>query len=251
MVLREGTTYTFSQVLKLNLKTEEILADLGYRYRSAPLSLHSVEVARVAPQLEQMRAQMRERLPFVPMTNEATARAFYVTPLLFAALDEVRFKMNVEYAVTSGRLDGTLDYLLQGRHDLIVAGVMNEEMERGFRKLAVQMVALSELFAMPTVESVHPRRARKAHRTGPTRGGSGGAEQVKAVRTQIFGLVTAGPIWQFGLLERGQKRITKDTEAFLLPRDLAKLVGIIAGLLGQSDQDNFKREGEKLSWANN
>ena len=77
------------------------------------------------------------------------------------------------------------------------------------------------------------------------------ADLAKGVRTQIFGLVTAGPNWQFGLLERGQKRITKDTEAFLLPRDVAKLVGIIVGLLGESDQDNVKREGEKLSWANN
>ena len=45
MVLQDGTTYTFSQILELNLETEEILADLGYRYRSAPLSIHSVEVS--------------------------------------------------------------------------------------------------------------------------------------------------------------------------------------------------------------
>ncbi|MDE0632658.1 MAG: hypothetical protein OXH73_14240 [Caldilineaceae bacterium] len=250
MLLQEGTTYTFSQVLELNLETEKILADLGYRYRSAPLSLQSVEKTPFAPQIELMRAQMRERLPFVPMTNEAAARAFYVTPLLFAALDQAKFKMNVEHAVAGGRLRGTVDYLLRGRHDLVVAGVMNEELERGFRKLAVQMVALSEQFARPTVESVHPRRARKAHRTGPVRGGAGGAGVIKSVRTQIFGLVTAGPVWQFGLLERGQKRITQDTEAYQLPRDAAKLVGIIAGLLGESEQDKVKREGERLSWAN-
>ena len=106
MVLQDGTTYTFSQIFELNSETEEILADLGYRYRSAPLSLHSVEVPRLAQQLEQMRAQMRERLPFVPLTNEAAYRAFYVTPLLFAVLDQVRFKMNIEYPVTGGRLNG-------------------------------------------------------------------------------------------------------------------------------------------------
>lgn len=250
MVLQEGTTYTFSQVLELNLETEEILADLGYRYRSAPLSLQSVEETPFAPQVELMRAQMRERLPFVPMTNEAAARAFYVTPLLLATLDRVRFKMNVEHAVSGGRLRGTVDFLLRGRHDLVVAGVMNEVLERGFRKLAVQMVALSEQMAMPTVEPVHPRRARKAHRTGPARGGAGGVEVGKGVRTQIYGLLTAGPIWQFGLLERGQKRVTKDTEAFQLPRDAGKLVGILAGLLGESEQDRVKREGERSSWAN-
>lgn len=250
MVLQDGATYTFSQVLELSLETEEILANLGYRYRSAPLQLQSKEVPRLAPQVEQMRAQMRERLPFVPMTNEATVRAFYVTPLLFAALDEVRFKMNFGYAVTGGRLSGTVDYLLRGRNDLVVAGVLNEDLARGFGKLAVQMVALSEQMAMPTVEPVHPRRARKAHRSGPARGGAVGVERVKGVRTQIFGLITAGPVWQFGLLERGRKRITKDTAEFLLPRDAAKLVGIIAGLLGENEQDKVMREGERLSWAN-
>jgi hypothetical protein len=168
-------------------------------------------------------------------------------------LDEVRFKMNIEYTVAGGRLNGTVDYLLRGRHDLVVAGVKNEELERGFGKLAAKMVAVSEYFARPTVESVHPRRARKANRAGPARGGPRGRETVRGAQTQLFGIVTAGPIWQFGLLERGQKRITKDTEEYVLPRDLDRLVGIIAGLLGESESEqvNSKREGEKQSWANN
>lgn len=247
MVLQEGTTYTFSQILELNSETEEILAELGYRYRSAPLLLQSKEDPRFAPQVEQMRAQMRERLPFVPMTNEATARAFYVTPLLFAVLDHVRFKMNIEYTVSGGRLAGTVDYLLRGRHDLIAAGVLNEEMERGFRKLAVQMVAVSEQMAMPAVEPVHPRRARKALRAGRALGGPKTAGFAKGVQTQLFGVVTAGPVWQFGVLDRGQKTITKDKESYQLPGDVARLVGIAAGLLGESEsgQEEFKREGER------
>jgi hypothetical protein len=253
MVLQDGTTYTFSQILELNLETEEILADLGYRYRSAPLSLHSVEVSCLAQQLEQMRAQMRERLPFVPLTNEAAYRAFYVTPLLFALLDRVRFKMHIEYLVTGGRLNGTVDYLLRGRHDLVVAGARNGDLESGFRELAVQMVAVSEQAATPTVNSIHPRRARKAHRAERARGGPSGKQVAQGAQTQLFGVVTAGPIWQFGLLGKGQKRITKDTEAYVLPRDLERLVGIIAGLLGESESEqvNSKREGEKQSWANN
>ena len=252
MVLQEGSTYTFSQVLELNLETEEILAGLGYRYRSAPLSLQSREDPRFAPQVEQMRAQMRERLPFVPMTNSATARAFYVVPVLFTVLDQVRFKMNIEQAVSGGRLRGTVDFLLRGRHDLVVAGVMNEEMEGGFIRLAVQMVAVSEQLALPTVEPVHPRRARKAKRAGRALGGPKTAGFAKGVQTQLFGVVTAGPNWQFGLLDRGQKTVTKDTEAYQLPRDLGRLVGIMAGLLGEREtgQDDFKREGERLSWAN-
>ncbi len=124
--------------------------------------------------------QMRERLLYVPLTNEAAYRAFYVTPLLFAALDHFRFKMNIEYAISGGWLTGTVAYLLRGRYDLVVAGVKNEE------------------------------------------------------------------------LERGQKRVTKDSETYILPRDLERLVGVFAGLLGEceSQQDDVKREGARLSWAN-
>ena len=52
MVLREGTHYTFSQILEQNSETEEILADLGYRYRNAPLTLQSKEVPRFAAQID-------------------------------------------------------------------------------------------------------------------------------------------------------------------------------------------------------
>jgi len=252
MVLREGTPYTFSQILEQNSETEEILAELGYRYRSAPLTIQSKEDPRFAAQVERMRAQMRERLPFVPINNAASARAFYVTPVLFAVLDQVRFKMNIEYAVAGGRLQGPVDFLLRGRHDVVVAGAMNEEMEGGFRKLALQMVAVSELFAMPTVEPVHPRRARKALRAGRALGGPKTAGFTKSVQTRLFGVVTAGPNWQFGVLDRGQKTVTKDTEAYQLPRDLGRLVGIMAGLLGEggTEQGEINREGERLSWAN-
>ena len=252
MVLREGTTYTFSQILELNSETEEILADLGYRYRSAPLSLQSKEDPRFAAQVDGMRAQMRERLPFVPMSSAASARAFYVTPLLFAVLDQIRFKMNIEYAVAGGRLRGTVDYLLRGRTDVIAAGVLNEELESGFRKLAVQMVAVSEQLAMPRVEPVHPRRARKALRAGRALGGPKTAGFAKGVQTRLFGVVAAGPVWQFGVLDRGQKTVTKDTESYQLPGDSGRLVGTLAGLLGESEseQDDFNSEGERLSWAN-
>ena len=114
MALQEGTTYTFSQIFELNSETEEILADFRLPLSQRPLVITFADVSRLALQLEQMRAQLRERLPFVPLINEAAYRAFYVTPLLFAVLDEVRFKMNIEFTVAGGRLNGTVDYLLRG-----------------------------------------------------------------------------------------------------------------------------------------
>ena len=252
MVLQEGTPYTFSQILELNSETEEILDDLGYRFRSASLRLPAAEVPCLAQQLGPLRAQMRERLPYVPLTSAAAYLSFYVTPLLFAALDQFRFKMNIGYAVAGGRLTGTLDYLLRGRHDVVVSGVKSEALARGFQKLAVQMVAVSESAAKPSVGPKHPRRAQKAERTRRAREAAGKIRFAQGVQTQVFGVVTTGPVWQFGLLDRAQKRVTKDSETYSLPGDLERLVEVFAGMLGEErfEQDDVKREGERLKWAN-
>ena len=251
MVLQEGTSYTFSQILELNSETDEILAALGYRFRDAPLELPTAEVPRRA-QLGPLRAQMRERLPYVPLTNEAAYRSFYAVPVLFAALDQFRFKLNIAYPVAGGRLTGTVDFLLRGRQDLVVAGVGREALARGFQRLAVQMVAVSENAAMPTVGPKHPRRAQKAERTRRAREAGGRTRLAQGGKTQMFGVVTAGPIWRFGLLDRGEKRVTKDSETYTLPRDLERLVEVFGGVLGErgTELEGVRREGERLRWAN-
>ena len=68
---------------------------------------------------------------------------------------------------------------------------------------------------------------------------------------QLFGAVTTGTVWQFARLERGKKTITMDTEEYLLPRDLERVVGIFVGLLraSGSEEDNPEYQGEKPSWA--
>ena len=69
---------------------------------------------------------------------------------------------------------------------------------------------------------------------------------------QLFGAVTTGTVWQFARLERAKKTITMDTDAYLLPPDLERLVGIFVGLLraSGSEEDNPANEGDKPSWAN-
>ncbi len=268
MLRQDGTTYTFSQIFDLNSETDEILAELGYRYRENPLSL-PYRTPCSAPQLDLMRTQMRERLPYVPLTSEAARRAFYVSPLLFAALDQARFTIHIDCPVAAARLCGTVDYLLQGAHDVVVAGARDTDMARGFTQLAAQMVALSERRPQQ-LSPIHPRRARKALRAGrarrqpnetqfaapaqtPRRGPIGAQIQRHAssgAQIQLFGAVTTGTVWRFGLLERGQKTLTKDTEEYLLPRDLERLLGIFVALLDENESKQ-EREGEKPSWVSN
>jgi hypothetical protein len=117
---------------------------LGYSYRIIPLTLPYLSPS-FAPHLDHMRTQMRKRLPHVLLTNRAARREFYVSPLLFAALDQVGFKMSIEYPVTGTRLRGAMDYLLRGAHNVVAIEAKNGEMVRGFTQLAAQMVAQPDL----------------------------------------------------------------------------------------------------------
>ena len=84
---------------------------------------------------------MRGRLPYVPLTNDAARRAFYVSPLLFAALDQASFRMHIDYPVTGARLSGRVDFLLCGAHDVVVTCATETGIARALTQLAAQMIA--------------------------------------------------------------------------------------------------------------
>lgn len=228
MVLQEKAPHTFSQIFDLNSNTADVLAELGYRYRVLSLSLPWLPPVDT-PQLDMLEEQMRRRLPHVPLATEAARRALYVSPVLFAALDRVKFKLLIGFPVSGRRVQGTVDYLLRGENEVVVAGAKEADLTRGFTQMAAQMIALSEQAAMPLVVSRHGRRAGKARRA--QRGES--ALPSQRLQPVIYGAVTTGTVWQFGLLDNGQKRVVQDTEKYLLPQDLEKLVGTFAGLMAE------------------
>jgi hypothetical protein len=51
----------------------------------------------------------------------------------------------------------------------------------------------------------------------------------------IYGAVTIGDIWRFGILNRRDKTILKDIDAFLIPAALEELFSVFLGILGPSD----------------
>lgn len=198
MLLVEGASYTFSQIFELPYETEEILTDLGYQYQIAPLSL--AQSIPLAPEtIPLLRQQMRDRLPHVALSSEAARREFYVSPLLFALLDQTKFRLSIEYAVTGNRLRGAIDYVLRAENAVVVIEAKQADMERGFNQLAAEMIALSE--------------------------------QRPDTPDLLYGAVTTGDLWRFGTLYRPQRLIVKDLDEYLLPRDLETLFGIMLKLM--------------------
>lgn len=233
MARQEGSSYTFPQIFDLPIETEEIIADLGYRYRILPLSLpYRFPGSNV--RIDQLEEQMQQRLGKAPLATEEARRALYISPLLFAVLDQLPVKMLIGHRVTGTLAHGKVDYLLRGEHDVVVTGVRVTDMARGFSQLAAQLIAVSEEAGAPTVAPKHPRRARKARRAGRV---AGNRQSSLEGRARIFGAVTTGTVWQFGVLERGPKTIIKDKEEYLLPRDVKKLIGAFLGMLAKNDDE--------------
>lgn len=198
MILREEGSYTFSQIFELPYETTEILAELGYQYKIVPLEL-AQSTAALPEALPLLRQQMRDRLPNVALTSETARREFYVTPVLFMLLDQVKFRLSIEYTVTGNRLRGAVDYLLRGDQEVLVIEAKQADMERGFNQLAAEMIALSE--------------------------------QRPDTPDLLYGAVTTGDLWRFGTLHRPQRLIMKDLDEYLLPRDLETLFSIMLKLM--------------------
>ena len=231
MLLQEGSRYSFSQIAELDTSADVLLAELGYRYRTAPLSLPAGEPVQAASRLGELRAQMRQRLPHIPLTSVGARRALYITPLLFAALDLAGFRMHIDRTVVGRRLLGTVDYLLRGARDVVVAAAEGPDIRPGFTQLAAQMVAVSEQ-APQQLRPVHAQRARKAQRAERARSESSGAKPIERPQMQVFGAITNGVLWRFGILERARKTVIQDTGAYHLPRDLEQLFRILVALPG-------------------
>ncbi|NOQ36589.1 MAG: hypothetical protein GQ569_11955 [Methylococcaceae bacterium] len=128
-------------------------------------------------------------------------REFFVSPLLLELLDYIDIEIDVEYTVNvSERLKGSIDYLIHSSQEFIVIEAKNSEVDKGFTQLAVEMIAIESYMS-------------------------------DNKNNLLYGAVTMGDMWRFGVLDRKNKIIKKDIDAFLIPSDLEKLFAVMFGIL--------------------
>ena len=195
MIVDPEKSYTFSEVFELQASTADILAEWGYTYQSQKLDLWSYPINVEA--IGQLQAKFYRRLPRIAFTSETARREFIVSDILAELLDHLDFQIEVEHGVTTKRLRGNIDYLLRGQRKLVVIEAKNDEMERGFRQLAVEMIAVVDDLGL----------------------------------NHLYGAVTTGEFWRFGLLDQDSQTITRDLDSFAVPTGLHELMGILAGLV--------------------
>ncbi|MEM7538452.1 MAG: hypothetical protein AAF639_40165, partial [Chloroflexota bacterium] len=125
---------------------------------------------------------------------------FIVAHILSELLDLIETKpdtiINVEYSVKATRLRGNVDYVLEGSTAVVVIEAKHDEIERGFRQLGAEMIGV--------------------------------AEQVN--QSQLYGAVTTGHQWQFGLLKRDEAVIIRDLQPYSVLGQVYDLLRILVEL---------------------
>jgi hypothetical protein len=128
-------------------------------------------------------------------------REFFISPLLLELLDYIDVEIDVEYLINvNDRLKGTIDYVVRSDNSFIVIEAKNAELDKGFTQLAVELIAMDCYLENDSQEL-------------------------------LYGAVTMGDMWRFGVLNRKNKIISKDIDAFLIPSDIEKFFAVLLGIL--------------------
>jgi hypothetical protein len=197
-IIQPDQAYTFSDYFKLNFAPQDILA-----YFSTTLKRRALQLPRYTGELDRLidlKARIEESLPRLSLTSEMARREFLIAPVLTDVLHYTQATLNIEYPVSvSHQLKGSLDYLLQNKQTFLVIEAKNEDLERGFVQLAIELIALDQW-----IESDQPI---------------------------LHGAISTGNIWQFGQFDRASRTITQDLNLYRVPADLADLIQILVSIL--------------------
>ena len=196
-ILQENKSYTFRSYFELPYETDDILAEFDYNFQRARLSLPTS--TRQLERLQELRQRIEETLPLVSLSSEAARREILIAPVLLEVARYCQCQLRIEYPLNvNERLKGNLDYFLQANSQLLVIEAKHEDMTRGFTQLAVELIALSEW---------------------------------EPEQDLIFGCVTIGELWIFGILDKKQRLIKQNIYSLRVPGDIEVLVDVLVGIL--------------------
>ena len=190
--------FTFADYFKLNFAPQDILAyfKVALQRRSLTLPHYSGNLDR----LTDLKSRIEESLPRLSLTSEMARREFLIAPVLTDILHYTQATLNVEYPVAvSNQLKGSLDYLLQNHQTFLVIEAKNEDLERGFVQLAIELIALDQW--------------------------------IDSEQTLLQGAISTGNIWQFGQFDRQSREVTQDLNLYRVPADLEDLLRILVRIL--------------------
>jgi len=196
-ILQEGKSYTFSDYFKMEQTTKEILIELDYQYRQQQLDLPHKDIEN---SLQPLKNRLYKRLPHVSLNSETARRETLIAPVIFELVDYLTIDIAIEYPIyVSEWLKGNIDYFIRSEHHFLVAEAKKADMEKGFTQLAVELIAMDQ--------------------------------RTDSADDYLYGAITVGDMWRFGMLDRKERIIYKDIDSFRVPSDLESLFSVIMGIL--------------------
>jgi len=201
--------YTFSQIGKLNIASDDLLAEYGYSFSRKIIELESY--TGTLDRLTETRRRIDEILFYIDLTNEAARREVLIAPVITDIVHYTHAQLRIEYSINvSNWLQGNLDYFLKTQTNLLVVEAKQEDITKGFNQMAVEMISLDLWEKTPAVE----------------------------LQPVLVGAVTTGELWRFGTLHRQSKHITQDLSLYRVPGELEMVERILSAIL-MNHKDTF------------
>lgn len=200
-LIDKDKSYTFSDYFSLNDEFENIIGFFNYSHLIENNIFKDIRDFEDVQDLKEYILDIRKR---IPLNSETAKREFLIVPLLVKLIQNFKtLKLLTEKTIIfNNLLKGKLDYLLSTTENFLIIEAKNDNMENGYKQLAVEMIALDKIFEEDNINT-----------------------------NFIYGVISTGIQWKFVILNREKKEFLSDLEIYLLPRDLEKILGIFVEIL--------------------
>jgi len=199
-IFKENKKYIFSDYFEMDYPTKEIVGEFGYSF-----AFEVIELPKYKDYDKHFVKTLQETFytvfPKITLNSEMAKREFLVAPLLLEMARTTNMAINVEYSLDiDDKLSGFLDYFLIANQDLIIIEAKKKDIDNGFNQLAVELIALDKYEENEEIEI-------------------------------LYGAVTLGDLWKFGILDRKNKHIVKNIHSHTIPEDTGEVFSILMGIV--------------------
>ncbi len=201
LIFKEGKKYTFSDYFEFNNPPEEIAGEFAYQFETELIDFSLAKELDIT-KIKNLQDNFYKNLPNISLNSEMAKRDFMIAPLLWEIICHVKAKINVEYPINiDDRLGGLLDYIIYSEQEIIVIEAKKGDMEKGFNQLIVELVAMDKY------------------------------QDENKSQKLLYGAVSIGELWRFGILNRKEKKIIRDLHTYRVPEDIEAIFAIMIGIL--------------------
>lgn len=197
-ILQPEQSYTFCEYFELSFAIQDILGELGCFYNLESLTLPSSEVD--VSLINNLKQNIESNIQYVRLSSDSARQQVIIAPILLEVCKITQTLLNIDYLVSvSEKLKGSFNYYINKHREILVVHAKQADLNRGFTQLAVELIALDQWTSKDT--------------------------------PILYGAVTTGEDWRFGIYKRAEKIILEDIKLYRVPEEIDLLVKTLVGII--------------------